>query len=138
MSRRSRYTPTKSACDKQPVCDAPDVQIYSDDPAVDTDRRYFKRFPQRRHRLRLAGPAEIADRGSLSPECAPVGHRAAVVARHIGYGVRLRVYLWWPAGDDTDIDEDWAREIFEVNTTENFRRIEDGLRGILRAEGLIG
>ena len=88
--------------------------------ATDADGRYFERLSHRRHRLRWASAAEVSDYEAVRkrPECFPEGHRYAVVIRNVAPGVRQRVYLLWPEDDDTDIDEEHARHVFEANAPE--------------------
>jgi hypothetical protein len=84
------------------------------DRMVTADRNFFARFPHRQHRLRLACLAEVAEyERQHGAAKVPSGHRMAIVVRNMVSGVRMRVYLYWPADTDTDIDEDYARAVFE-------------------------
>lgn len=79
------------------------------------DRLFFERRPERQHRVRLAGPAEIEELGILEPMLAvPAGSRVFVAVRNVGPGLRFRAKLVAPEACETDLSEHQARAIFEM------------------------
>jgi hypothetical protein len=92
------------------------------DRITDADRKFFERFPNRRHRLRVAHRAEI-EQGALvfceSVIPLPDGmiHFAAV--RNVRTGFRLRVFFAGHAELDVDLSESAAWSVFmQLRTAE--------------------
>ena len=98
------------------------------------DRKFFERFPARRHRLRLAARPEIEAAGIISGAPKPfrphpdVAHYVAV--KWIATGVRFRVFVLGPAGAEADVNEEIARAIYEETAASNprVREIEHSLQ----------
>lgn len=103
------------------------------DEITEADRRYFERFPHRQHRLRPASMAEVSDYETMARGLKPVppGYRYHVVIRNVVPGIRLRVYLLWPASAETEISEDLARQVFEAHASEDIRRLADVVRDVV-------
>jgi hypothetical protein len=75
------------------------------DPVFAGDRKYFERFPHRRHRVRLASRADIETLWLLHGQewLSPLEHGDPVtVVRHVLPGVRLRTFLGTTNSDDLD------------------------------------
>jgi hypothetical protein len=98
---------------------------------LEADRRYFERFRHRRHRLRLASTAEITNDLGRAGSDPPPGYRPAVAIRKITPVIRIRAFLFWPEAEEIDIDENWARQVFQDHITETGRRVETALRAAL-------
>lgn len=105
------------------------------DRVTNADRLFFERFPQRRHRVRLASAAEIGQQEIMEgqPLFLPAGCRIFTVVRNISPGVRLRLFVRGIEGAETNLDEATAREIFEGAATAKTWEIESGLRRALEA-----
>lgn len=87
------------------------------DQAVEGDRRFFRRFPYRRHRVRPMSSAERAQieaisGGTLNLQAEyPV---AFVAMKQIAQGTRLRITVFGPeAGIGEELTEDEARAVWE-------------------------
>lgn len=98
--------------------------------AIQADGQFFKRFPQRYHRVRLASQAEISQQELLAgrPISSPKNSRAFVAVRCIAPGVRLRLFAYRAEGFQTDPDEATAREFFGALATPQTQEIEAGMR----------
>jgi hypothetical protein len=105
------------------------------DRVSQADRRFFERFPHRKHRVRLASQAEIGQNEILQGETVwlPPGYRWFTVVRNVAPGARLRLFVRYLEDAETDLDEATAREIFELASTEQTRKIEAGLRTAIEA-----
>ena len=105
------------------------------DRVSQADRRFFERFPHRKHRVRLASQAEIGQNEILQDETVwlPPGYRWFTVVRNVAPGARLRLFVRYLEDAETDLDEATAREIFELASTEQTRKIEAGLRTAIEA-----
>ena len=91
------------------------------------DRKYFERFRQRRHRVRVAGRAEIEHeeiaRGRA--RSAPPGCQLYTAVRNVRPGFRLRIVFLGPADRDPELfSEAKARAIYAFHETEEHRAIE--------------
>jgi hypothetical protein len=84
------------------------------DRTMQSDRKFFERFPARKHRVRLASRAEIAEMETIAGrDCGPVaGIRIYVAVKNIAPGLRIRTHLTAPADCDVDLTEAQAAEIF--------------------------
>jgi hypothetical protein len=100
------------------------------DRITQADRRFFERRPDRQHRVRLAGLAEIEQQGLLEGEPLKLkpGFKLYAVVRNVAPGARLRLLLPAPEGRDTDLSEAVARVIFEVVATPKTWEVEADLR----------
>jgi hypothetical protein len=105
------------------------------DVVTQADRRFFERFPHRKHRVRLASQSEIGQNEILEghPVWLPEGLRVFTAVRNIAPGVRMRLFLRAPEGSETDLDEPTAFVIYEASSTPRSREIEAGLRKALEA-----
>lgn len=78
------------------------------------DDRFFKRYPGRQHRIRLAYPAEIqwyGWRGYLNKPI-PEGLRLFIGKRPAGQGMCAVGFL--PADTETDLNEEDAARLFAI------------------------
>jgi hypothetical protein len=100
------------------------------DLVTQADRRFFERFPNRRHRVRLASQAEIGQNEVLEggPLWLPEGLRVFIAVRNIAPGIRMRLFLRAPEMSETDVDELTALAIYEAASTPRSRQIEAELR----------
>ena len=100
------------------------------DKVTQADRRFFERFPNRRHRVRLASQAEIAQHELLegAPIWKPPGTRIFVAVRNIAPGCRLRLYIRGIEGAETDLDEGMAKAIFESSASPRTWEVEAQMR----------
>ena len=102
------------------------------DAVCEGDRRFFERFPERRHRLRLAGPTEaaLASRTSGEPFS---GEKWFAVVHQIIPGVRVKLFFTGPAGNDTDVGEAECRWLYERARAGNLltKKIEQSLATVL-------
>lgn len=89
----------------------------ANDRMSQNDRRFFVRFPHRKHRIRVAHSAEIeaaAIIDSAEGKRLPQGFCFYVVTKSLAPNVRLRASFIGIEGADTDITEEMARAIFEA------------------------
>jgi len=96
----------------------------------DGDRLFFEKFPARKHRVRPAHPAEVAQH-ELIQQCqlsAPAGGRLFTVVRNIMPGIRIRLCIVGPENAQPDVGEKMARKLFEALAPAQLREIEAGLR----------
>jgi hypothetical protein len=105
------------------------------DRVTPAEDKFFERFPNRRHRVRLASDAEIAHHEILEgePMWMPPGRRIFAVVRNIAPGVRLRIYIRGLEGSEIDLDEATARAIVEASATSKTWEIEAELRKVAEA-----
>jgi hypothetical protein len=105
------------------------------DRVTQADRQFFERFPQRKHRVRLASEAEISQQELIQGAVLWVapGCRIFVAVRNVAPGCRLRLYIQSLEGSETDLDEGMARAIFEASATPHTRKIEAEMRKALEA-----
>lgn len=90
------------------------------DRVLESDRRFFRRRPDRQHRVRLVSRAEIALNNLVGGQHAepPAGCSHFVVVKQLAPGVRTRVFLVAASDASTDVAESAARAIFD-NTFRN-------------------
>ena len=91
------------------------------------DRKYFERFPQRRHRVRVAGRVELEEeelvRGRI--RSVPAGFQFYTAVRNVRPGFRLRIVFLEPADLDPELfSEAKARAIYAFHETEEHRAAE--------------
>jgi hypothetical protein len=105
------------------------------DLVTQADRRFFERFPHRQHRVRISSAAEIEQNEILQgePVWLPAGYRWFTVVRNVAPGVRMRLFVRYLEDAETDLAEETAKEIFELASTEQTRKIEAGLRTAMEA-----
>ena len=86
------------------------------DRALEIDRRFFARFPARRHRLRLATQAEVdgltTAYGARATRLGP-GDRWFAAVKQLGAGRWLKCFIPAPAGNETDVSEEWAALLYD-------------------------
>jgi hypothetical protein len=82
---------------------------------TNADAKFFKRFPHRRYRFRLAGQVELEEQRILNANKGPVpdGFCLYAAIRQLEPGVRARTYSISNVGRDTDVSDDEARVIFD-------------------------
>ena len=93
----------------------------------EADRKYFERFPQRRHRVRVAGRVEIEGEEIIRGRAmsAPPGRQLYTAVRSARPGLRLRIMFHGPADADPELfSEAKARAIYAFHETEEHRVIE--------------
>lgn len=86
-----------------------------------SDLRFFRRRPDRRHRLRLAARAEVQEaaiRVGLKSEI-PAGFRAYCGLRQVAPGLTHRVFGYAPEGIETDVSEAEAAQAYAFLTPHN-------------------
>ncbi len=95
------------------------------DRVTQADRRFFERFPDRQHRVRLTSAAELEQQTILDgkPPFIPDGCRCFTLIRNIAPGARMRLFWTAPADAETDLSEEIARAIYERAATPQARRI---------------
>jgi hypothetical protein len=104
------------------------------DEATNGDRIYFERHPERRHRIRLSHLCEIAQNEILAGRswALPDGMGWFTVVKNIVPGARSRLWTAWHDDAQTDeVDEDSAREVYEILETPNAWTFE---QAVLRAK----
>jgi hypothetical protein len=99
------------------------------DLVMEADRRYFERFPRRRHRVRVASQVEIELAeligGEMSP---PPGSQHYVAVRFLTPSIRLPLVVLGPVDADPELyDEESARQIFEINEDQEAREVQAAL-----------
>ena len=85
------------------------------DRALEIDRRFFERFPDRRHRVRLAAQSEVEGLGvaygAKATRLEP-GERWYAVVRWLADGAWLKVFVPERAGEESDVPEAWAAALY--------------------------
>ena len=102
--------------------------------ALQSDKLFFERRPERMHRVRLSHSAEIRQNKIIAgaPLDAPPGFLWFTVVRKIAPVVRMRLFTTLNFADtETDLDEDTARELFESLATPVLRDAEARLRKVM-------
>jgi hypothetical protein len=101
------------------------------DRAADTDIDFFKKHPDRKHRVRLASEAEIAEAEIVEGKLlqGPEGYRWFAIVRKLP-GCRLRVFVAAPAWAQVglDVPEDVAAAVFQGAAPSGVREIEAALQ----------
>ena len=101
--------------------------------ALQSDRLFFERRPERMHRVRLSHSAEIRQNeiaaGALLD--APPGFLWFTVVRKVTPVVRMRLSSLNFDDAETDLDEDTARELFESLATPVLHDAEARLRKVM-------
>jgi hypothetical protein len=103
------------------------------DRLTEADRLFFERRPDRQHRVRLAGLAEIEQQALLEGEPLKLkpGFKLYAVVRNVVPGARLGLLLPAPEGRETDLSEAMARVIFEVVATPQTWEVEADMRRMM-------
>ncbi|KQT50071.1 hypothetical protein ASG52_08365 [Methylobacterium sp. Leaf456] len=109
------------------------------EPTVEADARFFKRFPARNYRLPLASrpEVELLSVGGPAPALAP-GFRWGTIVKQVRPGFRLRAAIQVLEGSDTDAPEDVCRAIYEQAAAPGTlaHTIEQRFEARAREEGL--
>ena len=85
------------------------------DRALEIDRRFFERFPDRRHRVRLAARSEVeglAVAYGAKATRLEQGERWYTVVRWLADGAWLKVFIPNREGEETDVPEAWAATLY--------------------------
>ena len=85
------------------------------DRSLEIDRRFFERFPERRHRVRLATQSEVeglAVAYGAKAARLQAGERWYAVVRWLSDGAWLKAYIPNRAGEETDVPEAWAALLY--------------------------
>jgi hypothetical protein len=93
----------------------------------EADRKYFERFPERRHRVRLTDPVELEEELLLHGRVrsVPAGWQFHTAVRNVRPGFRLRIVFLRPADRDPELfSEAKARAIYAFHETEEHRAAE--------------
>lgn len=97
------------------------------DRVLEGDRRFFTRYPDRNHRVRLMSAPErdqLAAANNCNKVTAPYGREWAVAVRQVSRGVRLRCFAAIPEGSDLDQNEDTCRRFFDLASRMNSQAAE--------------
>src|ERR1700730_1099251 len=90
------------------------------DKVTNADRKFFERFPHRRYRVRLAGPAEVEYGvllGGENPRRLPPDYRHYAIVKNVASGARMRLIVIGNEGWDTDLPDQEARKLYEAACT---------------------
>jgi len=101
--------------------------------ALQSDKLFFERRPERMHRVRLSHSVEIRQNEIVAgaPLDAPPDFLWFTVVRKIAPVVRMRLFTQNFDDVETDLDEDTARELFESLATPVLRDAEARLRKVM-------
>jgi hypothetical protein len=89
----------------------------ANDRMSQADKKFFERFPDRRHRVRLAHKAEVeagAVVNGMNPTRLPDEFKHFVAVKSLSADCRLRVSFIGLEGAETDVSEAVAAAIFEA------------------------
>jgi hypothetical protein len=105
------------------------------DLVTHADARFFERFPRRQHRVRTASKGEIEQNEILmgEPVWLPSGYRWFTVVRNVADGARMRLFVRYPEGAETDLAEETAKSIFLCAATPRTWEIEAQIRKAVEA-----
>ena len=101
------------------------------DLVTESDRRYFERFPDRQHRVRIAGQAEVAQFAIMmgaDNAAPPIGFEHYIVVKNVTPGCRIRRPFTSAAGNDVDVSEAEARWLYETTLNSEGRAFDERLR----------
>lgn len=78
------------------------------------DRMFFERWKNRRHRIRLASPAEIEEQRIVTGRTSvPAEHRLFVAIRALAPDQRVRAFFPGPEDCETDLAEELCEVLFQ-------------------------
>ena len=105
------------------LCDRVDREV------LPADRKFFERFSHRSYRIRVASRLEIEANGIVDPTWPdiPEGYAVYCAVRQLAPGVRVRAFFVARAGNDTDLSDAAARQIYDQAA-----RMAPGLREVER------
>jgi hypothetical protein len=103
--------------------------------ATESDRRLFRRCPERAYRLRNAARAEVAANEQLGHDpTLPSGFRWYDAVKQVAPGARMRAIFAAHEGNDTDEPE--SREVYaRVANSDSIRVVEQQLAEVVAARG---
>ncbi|SCB48403.1 hypothetical protein GA0061098_101332 [Bradyrhizobium shewense] len=106
------------------------------DRVVESDHRFFERFPDRQYRVRLASQAEIETNAIIEGDKITVApdRQIYVAVKSVAPRTNLRLIIVGPRDADTDIPEDLAQALYERVNCDKAREIEAQVR--LMASGV--
>ena len=101
--------------------------------ALQSDKLFFERRPERMHRVRLSHSAEIRQNEIVARALldAPSGFLWFTVVRKVTPVVRMRLFTLNFDNAETDLDEDTARQLFKSLATPVLRDAEACLRKVM-------
>ena len=107
------------------------------DRVSQADKRYFERFPDRHHRVRVTSAAEIEQQELLEgkPTWMPPGYRMFTVVWNIAVGARMRLFVRYLEDAETDLDEATAKSVFLCAATPHTWKIEAQIREAVERRG---
>lgn len=97
----------------------------ANDRMSQADKKFFERFPDRRHRVRLAHKAEVeagAVINGVNPTCLPREFKHFVAVKSLAPECRIRLGFIAPGGIETDLSEQIAAAFFEAAKWESGHR----------------
>jgi hypothetical protein len=89
----------------------------ANDRMSQADKKFFERFPDRRHRVRLAHMAEVeagAVVNGMNPTQLPSDFKHFVAVKFLSPDCRMRLSFIGLEGSETDVSEAVAEAIFEA------------------------
>lgn len=104
------------------------------DRVVESDHRFFERFPDRQHRVRLASQAEIETNAIIEGDKITVApdRQIYLAVKSVGPRTNLRLIIVGPRDADTDLPEDLAQALYELVNCDKAREIEAQVRLMAR------
>lgn len=96
----------------------------ANDRMSQADKKFFERFPDRRHRVRLAHKAEVeagAVVNGMNPTRLPSEFKHFVAVKFLSPDCRMRLGFIGLEGSETDVSEAVAAAIFEAAKSEQPR-----------------
>lgn len=106
------------------------------DKASQSDRLFFERHPDRKHRIRNAHTAEIlqAELSSGEPHPTPPGWRWFSVIRNICPNARGRLFMLNREDAETDLTKEVCRQVYEWLQTPRHSEVEEKVRATMCGE----
>jgi hypothetical protein len=99
---------------------------------IETDRVWFEQNPDRQHRVRHTGEAELADMETRERKLmrAPPDCRWFTIVRNVLPGHRIRIFAthFDDAETGLDVSEDFAREAFDALAHPGVQNLEAAMR----------
>jgi hypothetical protein len=103
------------------------------DKELDADRAFFRRWPERQHRIRRIFPNERAQlefHGGRTLSYDPLTHAIFVGVKKIFSHARVRAVFIAPRDIETDLSEREAKAIFERASSAQVRQIVSGIKAM--------
>jgi hypothetical protein len=100
------------------------------DRITDADRIFFERFPDRQYRLRVSGQAEIEQNAALDDEGLfdKPGYQWFTVVCNVVPGSRIRLFFASRREIDTEVRDEFARDLFNIIASGGLRETIDAMR----------